>query len=308
LELPLREADIRLALARVVGGERPEDKAALGSREPQHRLSELADGELARVADVHRAREVVGRVHRPDHRFDEIVDVAKAAGLPAVAIERDVLAPQGLDDEVGHDPPVVGVHARAVGVEDAHNLDAQVVLPAVVEEERLGAALSLVVAAADADRVDRTPVGLGLRVDIRVAVDLGGRSLEDPRLHALGKAQHVDRPVHARLGRLHRVELVVDGRGGTGEVVDLVDFDVEREAHVVAHEFESRVAQEVGNVVLAARVEVVQAQHVVSLPEQALAKVGPEEAGTAGDEDSLHGKGLGMVQAGCSRSRRRSSR
>ena len=96
---------------------------------------------------------------------------------------------QRLDDEVGDDPAVVGVHARAVGVEDAGDLDAQAVLAAVVEEQGLGAALAFVVAGAEADGVDVAPVVFGLRVDFGVAVDLAGGGLEDLGLGALGEAR-----------------------------------------------------------------------------------------------------------------------
>ena len=58
------------------------------------------------------------------------------------AVNGDGLAPQGLDDEVGDHAPVVGVHARAVGVEDARHLDAQLVLAVVVEAQGFGAALA----------------------------------------------------------------------------------------------------------------------------------------------------------------------
>ena len=77
----------------------------------------------------------------------------------------------------------------------------------------------------------------------RIAVDLAGRGLEDLGARALGQAQHVDGAVHAGLGRLHRIVLVVDRRGGAGEIVDLVDLDIERECHVVAHQLEARVVQ-----------------------------------------------------------------
>ena len=73
------------------------------------------------------------------------------------------------------------MHPRAVGVEDPRDADVDAVLAVVVEEQRLGAALAFVVAGARADRVDAAPVALGLRVDRRVAVDLAGRGLEDPR-------------------------------------------------------------------------------------------------------------------------------
>jgi len=52
------------------------------------------------------------------------------------------------------------MHVRAVGVENARDLDAQLVLAVVVEEQGLGAALAFVVAGADAPmaRVHVAPV------------------------------------------------------------------------------------------------------------------------------------------------------
>ena len=101
-----------------------------------------------------------GGLHQPHEPVDQIVDVAERAGLAALAVDRDVLAAQRLDDEVGHHAAVVRVHARAVGVEDARHLDRQLVLAAIVEEQRLGAALAFVVAGARADRIDVAPIVL----------------------------------------------------------------------------------------------------------------------------------------------------
>ncbi len=75
------------------------------------------------------------------------------------------------------------MHARAVGVEDAGDADPQIVLAEIVEEQGLGAALALVVAGARPDRVDIAAIGFGLRVQGRVAIDPGGRRLEDLGLH-----------------------------------------------------------------------------------------------------------------------------
>ena len=130
---------------------------------------------------------------------------------------------------------------------------------------------------------------LGLRVDLRVAVDLAGRRLEDAAAQPLGEPQHVDRAVDRGLGRLHRVVLVVDRRRRTGEVVDLVDLDEQRERHVVPDELEARVVVQVIDVALGAGEEVVDAEHLVALLEQAVAEVGAEEAGAAGHEDPLAG-------------------
>ena len=59
--------------------------------------------------------------------------------------------------------------------------------------------------------------------------------------------------MHAGLGRLHRVVLVVHRRGRAGEVVDLVDLDVERERHVVADQLEMLVVEQMLDVAAGCR-------------------------------------------------------
>ena len=49
----------------------------------------------------------------------------------------------------------------------------------VVEEQRLGATLALVVAAAGTDRIDTSPVVFGLGMHFGIAVDLAGRSQQE---------------------------------------------------------------------------------------------------------------------------------
>ena len=81
----------------------------------------------------------------------------------------------------------------------------------------------------------------------------------------------------------------MDGAGGAGQVVDLVDLDIQRKGDVVAHELEAGVVEQVGDVVLGAGEEVVDAEHVVALGQQAVAQVAAQKAGAAGDEDALGG-------------------
>src|SRR5439155_1114991 len=122
-----------------------------------HRRSEL---------DVHQAPRGSGRALSEWTILGRARPTLLSRALPTAAENSDVVALQRLHDEARHHAAVVGVHARAVRVEDAHDLDAQVVLTAVVEEQRLGAALAFVVAAALADRVDAAPVRLGLWVHL----------------------------------------------------------------------------------------------------------------------------------------------
>src|SRR5690606_39184791 len=131
-----------------------------------------------------------------------------------VAVNGDGLTLERLHDEVRHYTAIVRVHAWPVGVEDPRDLDLEPVLAPVVEEQRLGAALALIVARARTDRIDVAPVVLTLGVDGGIAVDLAGRSLENAAAEPLCEAEHVDGPVHAGLGRLHGIVLVVNGRGG----------------------------------------------------------------------------------------------
>ena len=77
-------------------------------------------------------------------------------------------------EERGQHAAVVEAHPRTVRVEDPDDLRAQAVHLAVGHRDGLGEALRLVVHAARPDGIHVAPVGLGLRVDLRVAVDLAG--------------------------------------------------------------------------------------------------------------------------------------
>ena len=61
--------------------------------------------------------------------------------------------------------------------------------------------------------------------------------------------------------------LVVDRRGGTGEVVDPVDLVLERIDHIVPDKLEVGVFEEMGDVALGAGEKIVDAQYVVAIGE-----------------------------------------
>lgn len=91
--------------------------------------------------------------------------------------------------------------------------------------------------------------------------------------------------MHAGLGGLHWVELVMNGRCRTGQVVDLVHLDVEREGHIVAHELKVRMIEQMDNVVLGAGEEIIEADDVMAIVQQAFAEMGSEKAGAASDQN-----------------------
>ncbi len=123
-------------------------------------------------------------------------------------------------------------------------------------------------------------------MDCRIAVDLGRGCLEHPALEPFGKPQHVDRAVDARLRRLNGIVLVVDGGCRTGEIVDLINLDVERECHVVTHEFEAGMADQVPDVLLRTGEEIVDAEHIVTERKEAVTQVRAKETGAAGDQNT----------------------
>jgi hypothetical protein len=58
---------------------------------------------------------------------------------------------------------------------------------------------------------------------------------------------------------LHRIVLVVNGRGRAGEIVDLIDFDVERERYIVANQLKPMVIEQMIDVASRAGEEVIDA-------------------------------------------------
>src|SRR5690242_1909855 len=101
------------------------DDPRRSANQAQHQFRQFDHSELHRIADVHWTGEAALSVHHAQHRLDQVVDVAEAARLAAITVDGDVFAAQCLHDEVAHHATIVGVHARPVGVENAHHLDIQ---------------------------------------------------------------------------------------------------------------------------------------------------------------------------------------
>ena len=89
--------------------------------------------------------------------------------------------------------------------------------------------------------------------------------------------------------RLDWVVLVVHGRRGAREVVDPVDLEEDWLDDVVADELESRVAEVVRDVVLAAREEVVDNDDTVPAGEELVDEVAADKPSATGDDDAQGG-------------------
>src|ERR1700722_4245851 len=232
------------------------------------------------------------RSQQPQDALDQIADVADGPGLAAVAGHGNRLTAQRLADERGDGPAVVRPHPRAVGVEDAHDLCIDLVTLAVGHGQRLGEAFRLVVDTARADRVHVAPVVLALWVDQRIAVYLGGRGEQEARALLPGQAQRVDGPDRADLQRLYGQLEVVDRARGGGEVEHRVHLAayVEILGHVVAHQPERGVLDQVRHVSRGTGAEVIQAYYRAALGQQPFGKVRAEESRAPSDADRVQAR------------------
>ena len=195
--------------------------------------------------------------HVTADRLDQVIAILETSSLQAIAKQSNVLVVQRLHDEIGNHATILRMHVWAVGVEYSHHADIDAILPAIVSGEGFGATLALVVARADADCVHIAPIALDLRMHERIAIHLACGGMKDLRLGLERQVQHVHHAENAGLHRLDRVVLVVDRAGRAGEVVDFVELSPERLRHIVQHEREPLVVQQLEDVVLSASKEII---------------------------------------------------
>src|SRR5690554_7039218 len=204
-----------------------------------------------RITQVHGSNKFIRGLHHPYHALQQIIHVLKTAGLHAVAKNGNGFILQGLNNEVGYDPPVVGMHAGAVGVEDANDPDVDLILPVVVEKQTLCTALTLVVARPNTNGINVAPVIFGLGVYQGVAINFAGRCLKNFRLNTLGQSQHIYGTHHRGLYGFDGVVLIMYGRSRTGQVVNLVYLYKIGVGNIVPHQFKVGVVEQMNNVSLA---------------------------------------------------------
>lgn len=270
-----------------------------------------AHGVAGAAADVEGvARRVVDAGERRPVDRHHVAHVQDVAHLPSVAVERDRLAGERPDQEVG-DPALVLVAHLARTVDAAHphhrrrDAEAAGVVEDVLVRRSLGAAVGrvevegpgLADAAPAQVRIGRQ-IGVADRLqgDVgQVAVDLVGRGVEErhrPRLRPQGLqqvhgAEEVDLHVGPRRGeaRRHRhlggeVEHRAGLRHRAAELLDVADVGDDRDdPGAVALPQPREVGLDAG-----AREDVVD-DHRVAVGREAVGQVGTDEPGAPGDED-----------------------
>jgi len=121
--------------------------------------------------------------------------------------------------------------------------------------------------------VHLAPIVFCLRVNRGVSIYLGGGGLQDLRLHAFGETQHIDNAVDTSLGRLYRVELVMNRQRRACEIINLVDFDIEGKADIVSNKLESGIEHETGHIRPRRCEEVIRAEDLVPAAQQSLTQM-----------------------------------
>ena len=108
-------------------------------------------------------------------------------------------------------------------------------------------------------------------MDSGIAVNFRRRRLKNLRPQTFGEPQHIDCAMHAGLGRLNWVVLVVYWRGRARQIIDLIDLNIERKRYVMSDQFEIFVVEKTFDVALGTGKEIIEAKYVHTTGQQSLA-------------------------------------
>src|SRR5680860_143817 len=277
------KGDVGTANLGVVHRSVGEHNLGVTARQRCNHLCELTNGDLTRVAEIHRSGNI-GMNETPDS-FDEVVDVAQRPSLLAVAVHGQLLARKRLLDKGGNRASIALAQARAKGIEDADDPHRHAVGAVIRHHHRFREALGFVVDATRPDRIDVPPIALWLGMDFGIAVDLRGRSHEEPGRLRLGETQCVQRAERAYLQGVYRMVEIVARRSRGSEVQHPVHIALHEHIvrHVVAFEPESLVRDDAAQVAGITGQEGVKADYLPTLLQQPLAEMRTDEARASSD-------------------------
>src|SRR5260370_6022582 len=171
-----------------------------------------------------------------------------------------------------------------MGVENPGDFDLQTVLTPIVKEQGFRTALTLIIAGAWANWVDVAPIILGLGVNARITIDFRGGRMKNSCPYTFRESQHVDRAVDACFCRLHGIVLIVNRRGRAGEIVNLIDLQIEREGDIVSDQLEMPMTEQVFDVPSRSGEKIVDTKDDRAVRQETLTQMRTEETSTAGNQ------------------------
>ena len=122
-----------------------------GSRHLFDLLSKRLNRVLVRIAYI--AGRIVAGIHESHEPLNQITDVLKGPRLSAITINRERFVLQGLNDKIGHDTAIAGVHAGTECIEDACNPCIYTILVPVSIHHGFGDPFALIVTRPWAERI-----------------------------------------------------------------------------------------------------------------------------------------------------------
>jgi hypothetical protein len=160
-----------------------------GAGDSQDLVGQVKQSDLGGVAEV----DWTGRTGSLQRKYRPhlIVDVAETPRLGSVAVHSERSALECLGQQAGNHPSVTRSQPGPVSVEDPRYPHVEAEGAVIGHGHRLGEALSLVIYAAEPNRVHMAPVILGLRMDLRIPVDLASGCEHEPGPLSLGQLQAV---------------------------------------------------------------------------------------------------------------------
>jgi len=274
----------------VVGHQADFGAAAGQSQDP---FGKLEDGDFFGGADVENLANGCGGFGQFDDRAGHVSHIGKAARLPAIAVNGDGFAAQGLAHKARHNHAIATGLAWSDGVEEAHDDHRQSELGVVGQAEEFVHGFG--------GGIGPATVGGGAHQPVIVlaeghfdpfAVDFGGGGDQDFTAVAIGGGQHgfaahdvggnrangvLDDQLDA-----YRGGQMDDGAGLAGKAVEhLVIGDG------LTHELEVGQGTQVSDVLDAPGGKVVDSDHVMPLVDEPLTEMAADEASSAGDEDGV---------------------
>mmetsp|Transcript_17404 Transcript_17404/g.40008 ORF Transcript_17404/g.40008 Transcript_17404/m.40008 type:complete len:237 (-) Transcript_17404:501-1211(-) len=219
--------------------------------------------------------------------IDQVIDILEGSRLFSLAVNGERFLLECLNDKIGDNSSVVGVHSRSESVENTGDTDVNFTLIFIRVHHRLSYTFAFVVTRARTNRIDVSPITFGLRVNLRVSINFAGGSKQNSGFDAFCKSQHVQSSHSACLNGLDRVELVMGRGGGARKVIDFVDFYRKWFRDIVDFETKVRVMHPMSDIFLLSREKVINDSYLVALHHELVDQMRTYEPGPASHQDFL---------------------